>query len=145
MQKPDFSYFGERSERKFKYQLKYIDKNQIVQVRVDRRCVTKMVEMILNNLPLEDGVLSLRCKHRGTKCEVHITLMSSQDTVTVIDRLGKDGLTEVMDSVKTAKFYPERINLYERKGLGGTPKDHLLGIDGRLKKGLRAKLESAIS
>ena len=99
-----------------------------------------MVEMILNNLPLEDGVLSLRCKLRGTKCEAHITLMSSQDTVTVIDKLGKDGLTEVMDSVKTAKFYPERINLYERKGLGGTPKDYLLGIDGRLKEGLREKL-----
>ena len=99
-----------------------------------------MVEMILNNLPLEDGVLSLRCKLRGTKCEAHITLMSNQDTLTVIDKLGKDGLTEVMDSVKTAKFYPERINLYERKGLGGTPKDHLLGIDGRLKEGLRKKL-----
>ena len=38
-------------------------------------------------------------------------------------------MTEVMDSVKTAKFYPERINLYERKGLGG-----------RLKEGLREKL-----
>ena len=102
--------------------------------------MTKMVEMILNSLPLEDGVLSLRCELRGTNCEAHITLMSSQDTVTVIDRLGKDGLTEVMDSVKTAKFYPERINLYERKGRGGTPKDHLLGIDGRLKEGLREKL-----
>ena len=45
-----------------------------------------------------------------------------------------------MDSVKTAKFYPERINLYERKGRGGTPKVHLLGIDGRLKEGLREKL-----
>ena len=96
--------------------------------------------MILNNLPLEDGVLSLRCELRGTNSEAHITLMSSQDTVTVIDRLGKDGLTEVMDSVKTAKFYLERINLYERKALGGTPKDHLLGIDGRLKEGLREKL-----
>ena len=102
--------------------------------------MTKMVKMILNSLPLEDGVLSLRCELRGTNCEAHITLMSSQDTVTVIDRLGKDDLTEVMDSVKTAKFYPERINLYERKGRGGTPKDHLLGIDGRLKEGLREKL-----
>ena len=102
--------------------------------------MTKMVEMILKNLPLEDGVLSLRCNLRGTKCEAHITLMSSQETVTVIEKLGKEGLTEVMDSVKTAKFYPERINLYERKALGGTPKDHLLGIDGRLKEGLREKL-----
>ena len=33
--------------------------------------------------------------------------------------------------------WPHRINLYERKGLGGTPEDHLLGIDRRLKKGLR--------
>ena len=73
----------------FKCHLKYVDKNQIVQVRVDRRCVTKMVEMILNSLPLEDGVLSLRCELRGTNCEAHITLMSSQDTVTVIDKLGK--------------------------------------------------------
>ena len=69
-----------------------------------------------------------------------ITLMSSQDTVTVIDRLGKDGLTEVMDSVKTAKFYLERIKLYERKGLDGTPKDYLLGIDGKLKESLRENL-----
>jgi hypothetical protein len=43
--------------------------------------------------------------------------MSSKDTVTVINKLGKDGLTKVVESVKTAKFYPERINLYERKGL----------------------------
>ena len=140
MQKPDYSYFAKRSEREFKYQLKYIDKNQIVQVRVDRRCVTKMVEMILNSLPLEDGVLSLRCKLRGTKCEAHITLMSRQDTVIVIDMLGKDCSTEIMDSVKTTKFYLERINLYERKGLGGTPKNYLLRIDGRLKEGLREKL-----
>ena len=62
-----------------------------------------MVEMILNSFPLEDGVLSLRCELRGTNSEAHITLMSSQDTVTVIDKLGKDGLTEVMDSVKTAQ------------------------------------------
>ena len=96
--------------------------------------------MILNNLPLEDGVLSLRCELRGTNSEAHITLMSSQETVTVIEKLGKEGLTEVMDSVKTAKFYPERINLYERKGLCGTPKDYFLGIDGRLKEGLREKL-----
>ena len=108
MEKPDYSYFVDKSERGFKCHLKYVDKNQIVQVRVDRRCVTKMVEMILNSLNLEDGVLSLRCELRGTNSEAHITLMSSQDTVTVIDRLGKDGLTEVMDSVKTAKFYPER-------------------------------------
>ena len=59
--------------------------------------------------------------------------MSSKDTVTVINKLGKDGLTKVVESVKTAKFYPERINLYERK-------DYLLGRDERLKEGLRAKL-----
>ena len=77
--------------------------------------------MIMNSLPLEDGVLSLRCELRGTNCEAHISaLMSSKDTVTVvtvINKLGKDGLTKVVESVKTAKFYPERINLYERKGL----------------------------
>ena len=32
---------------------------------------------------------------------------------------------------------PCRINLYERKGLEGTPEDYLLEKDGRLKKGLR--------
>ena len=101
MQKPDYSYFGERSEQEFKYQLKYIDENQIVQVRVDRRGVMRLVEMILNSLPLEDGVLSLRCELRGTNCEAHIsTLMSSKDTVTVINKLGKDGLTEVVDKPK---------------------------------------------
>ena len=72
--------------------------------------------MIMNSLPLEDGVLSLRCEPRGTKCVAHISaLMSSKDTVTVINKLGKDGLTKVVESVKTAKFYPERINLYKRK------------------------------
>ena len=60
MEKPDYSYFVDKKERGFKCHLKYVDKNQIVQVRVDRRCVTKMVEMILHSLPLEDGVLFLR-------------------------------------------------------------------------------------
>ena len=36
--------------------------------------------------------------------------------------------------------WPHRINLYERKGLEGTPKDYLLGIDRRIKEGLREKL-----
>ena len=87
---------------------------------MDRRCETRLVEMIMNSLPLEDGVLSLRCELRGTNCEAHIrTLMSSKDTVTMINKLGTDRLTEVVESVKTAKFYPERINLYlyKRKGL----------------------------
>ena len=71
-----------------------------------------------HELQLEDGVLSDRCELRGTNCEAHICiLMSSKDTVTVINKLGKDGLTKVVESVKIAKFYPERINLYERKGL----------------------------
>ena len=47
---------------------------------------------------------------------------------------------KVSEIVKSAKFFPEGINLYERKGLGGTPKDYLLGVDGRLQEGLRAKL-----
>ena len=51
------------------------------------------------------------------------TLMSSKDTVTMINKLGTDRLTEVVESVKTAKLYPEGIKLYERKGLGGTPND----------------------
>ena len=32
-----------------------------------------------------------------------------------------------------SKFYPEKINLYERKGLEGTTKEYQLGIDRRLK------------
>ena len=51
------------------------------------------------------------------------TLMSSKDTATMMNKLATDRLTEVVESVKTAKLYPERINLYERKGLGGTPND----------------------
>ena len=67
----------------------------------------------MNSLPLEDGVLLLRCELRGTNCEARIsTLISIKDTVTMINKLGKDGLTKVVESVKTAKFYPERINLY---------------------------------
>ena len=55
--------------------------------------------MIMNSLPLEDGFISLRCELRGTNCEAHIsTLMSSKDTVTVINKLGKDGLAEVVES-----------------------------------------------
>ena len=51
-----------------------------------------------------------------------------------------DGLTKVLENIKSAKFFPEGINLYKRKGLRGTPKDYLLGVDGRLQEGLRAKL-----
>ena len=40
MQQPEYSYFVERSERGCKCQLKYMDENQIVQVRVDRRVIT---------------------------------------------------------------------------------------------------------
>ena len=58
----------------------------------------------------------------------------------MINKLGKDGFTKVLENVKSAKLFPERISLYERKELGGTPKDYLLGVDGRLPKGLRAKL-----
>ena len=77
--------------------------------------------MIMNSLPLEDGVLSLRCELRGTNCKAHIS--TYKDTVTIINKLGIDRLTDVVESVKTAKLYPEWINLYERKGLGGTPND----------------------
>ena len=44
---------------------------------------------------------------------------------------------------RLASFGPvwrNRINLYERKVLEGTPKEYQLGIDGRLKDGWRAKL-----
>ena len=38
------------------------------------------------------------------------------------------------------KFYPEKINLFERKDTEDKPKDYLLGIDGRLQEVLSAKL-----
>ena len=37
-------------------------------------------------------------------------------------------------------FWPSRINPYEWKGLEGSPKEYLLGIDRRLKEELRAKV-----
>ena len=46
----------------------------------------------------------------------------------------------MLESFKTANFYPERINNYERKGIEGTQKDYLLRIDGSVKEGLRTKL-----
>ena len=95
----------------------------------------------MNSLPMEEGVLSLRCELRGTNCEAHITLISRKDTVTLINKMGKDGLTKLLESVKSAKLFPAGIDLYERKWLRGTPKDFLLGVQGRLQEGLRAKLE----
>ena len=38
------------------------------------------------------------------------------------------------------KFYPEKINLFERKDTEDKPKDYLLGIDGRLQEVFRTKL-----
>ena len=38
------------------------------------------------------------------------------------------------------KFYPERINLFERKETEDKSKDFLLGINGRLQEVFRAKL-----
>ena len=38
------------------------------------------------------------------------------------------------------KFYPEKINLFERKDTEDKPKDFLQGIDGRLQEVFRAKL-----
>ena len=35
MEKPDYSYFVDRSEKGLKVQLKYKDENQIIQARVD--------------------------------------------------------------------------------------------------------------
>ena len=38
------------------------------------------------------------------------------------------------------KFYPKRINLFERKDTDDKPKDFLQRIDGRLEEVFRAKL-----
>ena len=77
--------------------------------------MTRLVEMVMNSLPMEEGVRSLRCELRGTNCEAHITLISRKDTVTLINKMGKDGLTKLLESVKSAKFFPKSISLYERK------------------------------
>ena len=47
MEKLDYIYFVDRSEKGFKCQLKYIDGNQIIQTKVDRRCVTNLVDISL--------------------------------------------------------------------------------------------------
>ena len=68
-----------------------------------------------------------------------MSFLAYSKVICIRDHTG-DGLTQVLESVKSAKFFPEEIILYERKGLGETPKDYLLGVDGRLQEGLRAKL-----
>ena len=68
-----------------------------------------------------------------------VSFLAHSKVICILDHTG-DGLTKVLESVKSAKFFPEGINLYERKGLRGTPKDYLLGVDERLQEGLRAKL-----
>ena len=45
---------------------------------------------------------------------------------------------------KTVRFFPEKINLLDRKDLEDKPKDCLLGLDGRLQEGLRKKCGLAI-
>ena len=68
-----------------------------------------------------------------------MSFLAHSKIICIRDHTG-DGLTKVLESVKSAKFFPEGINLYQRKGLRGTPKDYLLGVDGRLQEGLKAKL-----
>ena len=48
--------------------------------------IKKLVEMVLKKLAIEDGVLSLRYKLKGTNCEAHISLISNKDTVNVIKK-----------------------------------------------------------
>jgi hypothetical protein len=49
-----------------------------------------------------------------------------------------------LEKNKTVRFFPEKINLFERKDLEDKPKDYLLGLDGRLQEGLRKKRGLAI-
>ena len=60
------------------------------------------------------------------------------------DRLGGDVLLQILGKNKTVRFFPEKINLFERKDLEDKPKDYLLGLDGRLQEGLRKKRGLAI-
>ena len=53
---------------------------------MDRKAVKKLVEMVLKKLAIEDGVLSLRCKLRGTSCDAHISMISNKYTVNVIKK-----------------------------------------------------------
>ena len=48
--------------------------------------IKKLVEMVLKKLAIEDGVLSLRYKLKGTNCEAHISLIYNRDTVNVIKK-----------------------------------------------------------
>ena len=57
-----------------------------------------------------------------------MSFLAYSKVICIRDHTG-DGLTQVLESVKSAKFFPEEIILYERKGLGETPKDYLLGVD----------------
>ena len=63
--------------------MKYVDETEVVQARLDRGSVTKLVEKLMQLLPielLEDGVPSIKCELKGTKCKAHITVMSKYET-----------------------------------------------------------------
>ena len=40
----------------------------------------------------------LRCELKGTNCEAHIKVLSNKDTFRMIDKLGEDGLMEVLET-----------------------------------------------
>ena len=58
MMKPDYSYFVEKSEEDIKCQVKYIDETEVVQARLDWGFLTKLVENLMQLLPLEEGDVS---------------------------------------------------------------------------------------
>ena len=60
----------------------------------------KYVKNFEKSLTLAKGVLLLRCKFGGTKCETHKRVLSNKDRVTMIDELGEDGLTKVLKMKK---------------------------------------------
>ena len=44
-----------------------------------------------------------------------VSFLAHSKVICIRDHTG-NGLTKVLESVKSAKFFPEGINLYERKG-----------------------------
>ena len=90
--KPDYSYIVEKSEKGLECQVKYVDETEVVQARLDSRSVTKLVEKLMQLLPielLEVGVPPIKCEPKGTKCKAQNTVMSKYETKK--NKLGQDG------------------------------------------------------
>ena len=66
------------------------NKKQILQARVDRWFVNKVLEIPEGRLNLAKGVMSLRSEWKGTNCEALFTLFSKKVTLGMIEYSGKN-------------------------------------------------------